>query len=126
MDLHKIVTSLYNDRRVNEFINRLQPADLRDDLKQHCFLEIYRMEERHPGKVSALHQANQLWAWFHGLVRMQLTSEKTTFYRLFRRTMAGEDAIDFNRPEWPDMDLEKNKVTVKLQIVDENTLTLGQ
>ena len=73
------------DKRVNEFIRKCEPSDLREDLLHHCILELYRIAEKYPGKIEALHNAGELWPWFHGLISRQLMSDKSTFYTKFRR-----------------------------------------
>ena len=93
MQIHAIVEWLYLDKRVNEFIGKQQPAELQADLLHHCILEIYRIHDKTPGKIEALHAADQLWPWFHGMACMQLRSKKSTFFARFRRTFEPVEAI---------------------------------
>ncbi|MGG7036948.1 MAG: hypothetical protein ACI7YS_17400 [Flavobacterium sp.] len=85
VQINDIVQWLYLDRRVNEFIRKQKPSDLQDDLLHHCIAEVYRINDKYPGKIIALFEANQLWPWFHGMVCNQLHSTKSTFYTKFRR-----------------------------------------
>ena len=93
MCLTTIVSQLYKDRRVNEFISKQQPCHLQGDLLHHCILEVYRINDKYPGKIEALNDRNELWAWFHGLVCRQLHSTKSTFYTRYRRTYLPEEHI---------------------------------
>jgi hypothetical protein len=115
-ELHRIVSALYTDHRVRQFINRLQPADLRDDLLQHCTLEVYRIAEKYPGKIEALHTSNQLWPWFVGAIKQQLMSKKSTFYTKHRRQFAPEEMIPRDQVEWPDPDLSKKGIDESIWI----------
>ena len=99
MPLHEVVERLYRDKRLNEFIKKLKPECLQDDLKSHCFLEIYRVAETHPGKIEDLDKKNQLFAWFVGMAKMQLFSTRSTFYRKHRRQFADDTLIDMERPD---------------------------
>ena len=104
--MHIIVEQLYTDRRVREFIAKQEPADLRDDLLSHCICEVYRIAEKYPGKIEGLHDANQLWPWFHGLVCQQLRSKKSTFYTRYRRTFDPEEYIPKDAATMPDIDFD--------------------
>ncbi len=102
VQIHEIVTSVYNDRRVNEFLSKQEPADLRDDLKHHCVMEIYRMNAKYPGKIEALYQEGKMFAFFVGMVRNQLHSEKSTFFTRFRRHFEPEEAYLHIADKLPD------------------------
>lgn len=91
MDIHDIVAGIYTDKRVNEFVSKQHPVDLQGDLLHHCIMEIYRIHEKYPGKIEHLHESNQLWPVFHGLVCRQLYSEKSTFYTKYRRPCGQQD-----------------------------------
>lgn len=91
--IHEIIESIYNDKRVNEFISKLKPTYLQADLKSHCIFEIYRISNKEPGKIEALFKNNQLFAWFVGMAKMQLFSERSTFYRQYIREF--EDEVHF-------------------------------
>ena len=99
MNLHQIVEALYRDSRVNEFIRKCRPTDLQDDLLHHCITEVYRIAEKYPGKIERLHDAGELWPWFHGMICQQLMSEKSTFYTRYRRQFLPIEALDFDQPD---------------------------
>ena len=101
MNLHQIVEALYRDSRVNEFIRKCRPTDLQDDLLHHCITEVYRIAEKYPGKIERLHDAGELWPWFHGMICQQLMSEKSTFYTRYRRSFSPLEHLppDLHAPE---------------------------
>lgn len=102
ISINDIVLQVYTDRRIKEFIGRLNPSDLREDLMHHCVLEIYRIAEKEPGKVEALaSRGNELFGWFTGMVHLQLESKTSTFYRKFRRCFADEKHIEYSNPVFP-------------------------
>jgi tyrosine-protein phosphatase YwqE len=85
LTIHDIVAAVYLDRRVNEFLQKQEPADLRQDLLHHCVMEIYRINDKYPGKIEELHSKDLMFAFFVGMVRNQLHSKKSTFFTRFRR-----------------------------------------
>lgn len=101
LTLHKVVEQIYLDARVNEFLKKLRPEHLQEDLKSHCITEIYRVSEKYPGKIEWLAERDQLFAWFVGMAKMQLFSTRSTFYRKHRRCFADDTWIDIETPEAP-------------------------
>jgi hypothetical protein len=92
--IHSIVEKLYKDARIKEFLSKLKPTELQDDLKSHCILEVYRIAEKSPEKIIKLEADDQMFAWFVGVVRRQLTSERSTFFRKHRRHCIDIDLLD--------------------------------
>lgn len=109
MELSNIIQGLYLDQRVKEFINKQQPCHLRGDLLHHCITEIYRINDKYPGKIEALYNKGELFAWFVGMVRNQLHSNKSTFFTKFRRVYLSEECIPHN-PDWPDYEIIQKPV----------------
>lgn len=114
--IHDIIESIYNDKRVNEFIAKLKPTYLQADLKSHCIYEIYRLSNKYPGKIETLFQNDQMFAWFTGMAKMQLFSERSTFYRLYVRGFEDDvhlTHISYNDNEyefdWAIVDAEKEE-----------------
>ena len=96
-ELHYVVEQLYTDRRVNEFLGKMQPRLFIKDLTHHCILEIYRIGMKYPGKIEGLFKVYQLFGWFVGMAKMQLFSPRSSFYRLMLKEFADEMYIDFNQ-----------------------------
>lgn len=88
MHINAIVESLYRDRRVNELVNKLQPADLRDDLLHHCIMYVFKIAAKCPGKIEALFERDELFAWFQRALKMELIGENSSFFRTYRRPCA--------------------------------------
>ena len=103
MTLNQIVEELYRLPALNQFIGKLKPDDLQADLKQHCFCELYRIAEKYPGKIEALHERDQLFAWMVGAIKMQLFSSRSTFSRRFRRQFINLDSIRYDVALMPDV-----------------------
>ena len=97
---NKLVEAIYTDPRIREFIGKLHPEDLREDLLHHFIERLYTYEERHPGKLFILaakdkvfckyvegneSKEQQLFAWVVGNIRMELTSPRSPFARKYRR-----------------------------------------
>ena len=107
MNIHDIVAGIYTDKRVNEFISKQRPVDLQGDLLHHCITEIYRLHEKYPGKIERLHESNQLWPFFHGMVCQQLYSEKSTFFTRYRRPCGQQDVNGISIYEEPPKDAQE-------------------
>lgn len=103
--IHHIVELLYRDRRINEFIAQLKPAHLQEDLKSHCFCEIYRVAGKEPEKIITLHDNDQLFAWFVGMARMQLFSNRSSFAKYYRFNYNDDTCINSEEhtTEWAEM-----------------------
>lgn len=97
---NKLVEAIYTDKRIREFIGKLHPEDLREDLLHHFIERLYKYEENHPGKLFMLAgkdkvfchcvggneaKEQQLFAWVVGNIRMELTSPRSPFARKYRR-----------------------------------------
>lgn len=98
-EVHDIVKCVYTDKRIKEFISKLKPASLQDDLMMHCISEIYRVAELYPGKIEGLQERKQMFAWFVGMAKIQLMSKRSTFYRKHRREFCDETLIDTTKGE---------------------------
>lgn len=98
---NKIIEAIYHDARINQCISRMEPAHLRDDLKAEIMLYLCKMDE---SKLVRLHSAGQLVAYTIQAIVTTCTSSTNTFYRTYRKTMAGEEHIPHDIPE--DTELE--------------------
>ncbi len=102
MNARNLITAIYVSNEVKEVLQRLEPADLRDDIKQHVFTELLVMEE---GFIVDLHTRGKLK---HFIVKMLYNTSKwrdrsafkkqygflETSVEDFERTAANEDDID--------------------------------
>lgn len=85
MTRHEVLNAMYRDPDVAEAIGKMEPADLRDDLKQEMFLVLAELDEER-----LLTMAREGWVKFF-LVRTMLNmikSDRSTFYNKFRRGFA--------------------------------------
>lgn len=82
MTRHEIISSMYADADIAEAIGKMQPAELRDDLRQEMFLVLAELDEE---RLLTMHREG--WVKFF-LVRTMLNmikSDRSTFYNKFRR-----------------------------------------
>ena len=101
--IHNIILAVYNDPKFCELISKMRPADLQEDLKHHIITELYRLEEKTPGKIEAIYNRGEMFGFLYGMVRLQFMSSKSTFHRLFRRQfdeLTGVERVDDNMTEY--------------------------
>jgi hypothetical protein len=82
MTRQEIIEELYNDPDVADAIGKMEPAHLRDDLRQEMFTVLCEMSEE---RLLGMHSQGWL-KWF--LVRTMLNmikSDRSTFFNKFRR-----------------------------------------
>jgi DNA-directed RNA polymerase specialized sigma24 family protein len=85
MTRHEVLDAMYRDPDVADAIGKMEPADLRDDLRQEMFLVLAELDEER-----LLTMAREGWVKFF-LVRTMLNmikSDRSTFYNKFRRGFA--------------------------------------
>ena len=83
MTREQVISKLYTDKDLADAIGKMEPAHLRDDLRQEMFLVLCEMPEER-----LLSMAGQGYLKFF-LVRTMLNmikSDRSTFYNKFRRT----------------------------------------
>lgn len=81
------VKALYTDRRFEELISKQQPEGLRDDLKHFVIVELDKW-------VSGKGYAGDTFPIAAGIVRNQLHSDKSKFYRQYRRAQTAGRTIN--------------------------------
>jgi hypothetical protein len=111
------ITQLYNDRRINEFIGKLEPASVRDDLKQYTFQVLLEMERE---KLQGLVDRNELFPMFTAIAKRQLTGNRTRFRKDFRDHRIADAEPD------PDITPDTTCIEPPLSIGEEEGLTEEQ
>lgn len=77
-----IISNLYSDKDVNKVINQMEPAHLREDLKQEVFLALCTSD---PQKIIELNQKNQLRYYVVRIILRTMHSSDNSFYYKYRR-----------------------------------------
>jgi hypothetical protein len=101
MTRHEVLESMYRDPDVADAIGKMEPAELRDDLRQEMFLVLAELDEER-----LLTMAREGWVKFF-LVRTMLNmikSDRSTFFNKFRRGFAElkETGDRYEQEEGPD------------------------
>jgi DNA-directed RNA polymerase specialized sigma24 family protein len=81
-DRSKIIADLYESKEVNQAISKMEPAHLRNELKQECFMVLLELPEE---RLEALWYGGNLRPFLCGVIRRKAISPKDSFYKLFRR-----------------------------------------
>jgi DNA-directed RNA polymerase specialized sigma24 family protein len=74
----KIMEEIYNNKAFNQLINKYSRPDLRDDLKHHVILEIYKMGD---DKIIELHTKGDLIKLTLAITRNNFKSNTSRFYK---------------------------------------------
>lgn len=103
MERNEIIEQIYNDPRFNECISRMEPEDLRDDLKSEVALILLNQPER---KLKTLHRKGEL---IYYAIRIVLTTIKgnSGFNKTFRKRVT---CVPYNISDTPaDTDREQRE-----------------
>lgn len=78
----KAVCQCYNSKPINELLSKLDPPSVIDDLKQEMFCYLLERDER---KLAGLVERGELQAFMLFIIKRNITSTKSKFYRLQRK-----------------------------------------
>lgn len=81
MDRMRVIEQLYRSREVSEALSKMQPEDLREDLKQECFMVLLEMPDE---RFTQLQNDNALKFFFVRTMLNMIRSSSSGFYRKFR------------------------------------------
>ncbi len=82
MNRTEIISNLYADKDIRDAINKMNPDDLRDDLRQEMFLVICEMSE---DKLVERYKEGSLKFYLVRTMLNMIKSDRSTFYLKFRR-----------------------------------------
>lgn len=103
---NKILSDLYQSQEMAQLINKMQPENLREDLKQEVFLVLCEMPEE---KIIALHVSGQLRWFVTRIVLNMIKSDRSDFFVKYRK-MITVDVEQFMPPQqFSDNDLEREE-----------------
>jgi hypothetical protein len=78
---NQIIEQLFLSKEFNDCINKMQPADLRDDLKSEVMLILLEKDE---AEIKDLHSQNKLKFYTVRIILNQIQSNTSPFYKKFR------------------------------------------
>ena len=90
MTKNDIVQELYNSKEINEAISKMEPAQLRSDLKQEMFMVLMEMPEE---KLKDIHFKGFSKFFLIRTMLNMIKSDRSTFYRNFRNFFEYEDKL---------------------------------
>lgn len=119
MERNEIIEQIYNDPRFNECISRMEPEDLRDDLKSEVALILLNQPER---KLKTLHRKGELIYYAIRIVNTATKGNRTPFNRKHKSRMT---TVPYNIVEEP-IDTERAEREAKEEPVFEIILRIKQ
>jgi DNA-directed RNA polymerase specialized sigma subunit len=78
MTISQIIEEIYNNKAFNQLINKYNRPELRDDLKHHVIMELYKMPEE---KIIELHTKGDLIKLTLVITRNNFKSNTSRFYK---------------------------------------------
>jgi DNA-directed RNA polymerase specialized sigma24 family protein len=77
-----IIQTLYESKEINQAISKMQPAELRDDLKQEMFLVLCELSD---DKVEDMYERNVLKYYVVRMMLNMMTGRRSSFEKKFRQ-----------------------------------------
>jgi hypothetical protein len=78
----EILDRMYRDPDVEQAIQKMNPAELRDDLRQEVFMVLCEMDEE---RLMSMHQQGYLKFFLVRTMLNMIKSDRSTFYNKFRK-----------------------------------------
>lgn len=106
MSKNEIIQSFYESKEIKEAIDKMEPEQLRKDLKQEMFMVLLEMEEE---RVKEMHEKGFLKFFLVRTMLNMVKSDRSTFYRNFRNMVEiGEpkEVIE-SEVDFPNIDLNE-------------------
>lgn len=88
MTRSEIIAQLFSGKNFNDCINKMQPEELREDLKQEVILIVCEMPEE---KIIGLHERKQLEFFTVRVIINQAASKTSPFAKKYRSTYSISD-----------------------------------
>ena len=83
MNCNDIITQLYNNDKINELIGKMQPAELREDLKQELAIILLEYDCKELIKIS---KESNIIGFAMQIIWTMGTSTRSPFYYKYRKT----------------------------------------
>jgi DNA-directed RNA polymerase specialized sigma24 family protein len=78
----EIISQLYLSKEVNEAIQKMEPAELRDDLKAEMFLALMELPD---DRVIKMHEQGFIKFYLVRMMLNMIKSDRSSFYNKYRR-----------------------------------------
>jgi antitermination protein Q len=101
---NELITFIYNSKSINATLNKVTP-ELRDDFKSHFFLQLL---EKDFEKLLEIYNKCEtcLEAYAGAIIKLQLKSNTSSFYKIFRKGTAIELTDKHFQEEQPEAEVE--------------------
>jgi DNA-directed RNA polymerase specialized sigma24 family protein len=103
----EIITSLYQSKEVNEAIQKMEPAELRDDLKSEMFLALMELPE---DRLLKMHEQGFLKFYLVRMMLNMIKSDRSSFFNKYRRQIKHSP-----EPEEREPDYDLNDITEQVK-----------
>lgn len=97
---NKIIEQFWNSKEVDEAFNKMQPEELRYDLKAEVFLVLCEMDEE---KLIGLYQRCELKFYIVRTMLNMIKSDRSAFYKNYRNYTEYVDTGQANKEEHSDL-----------------------
>lgn len=81
MDRNKIIEDLWLSKEVNQAFAKMQPEDLRDDLKSEVFMVLLELSDE---KLFGMSERNELRFFLVRVMLNMIKSDRSSFYKNYR------------------------------------------
>lgn len=105
MTKNDIVQELYNSKEINEAISKMEPSELRSDLKQEMFMVLMEMPEE---RLRDIHEKGFSKFFLIRTMLNMVKSDRSTFYKNFRNFFEYKDEYQL---EYRNMDKSPDTAT---------------
>ena len=117
MTARQIIEDLYRSEELRECLSRIKPAELQDDLLQHCFLELLNKDE---AIILNLHSEGRFIGYVVKMMYNMVTWQNSEFNRIKMREVLTNDFVHPSEEQTEDIVVPLNK----LNWVSEKVLVL--
>lgn len=100
-----LLTEIYSSREVKECLTYLQPEDLREDILQHCFLELLQKSDEF---ILDLNSRGKLKSYIVKILYNTAHFSKTSFRKQLGKETPTDILNSINFKEWENEDEEKD------------------
>lgn len=90
MDRREIIEQFYLSKNFNDCINKMDPPELRDDLREEVIMVICELPYE---KLMQMHSRNELQFFAVRTILNMIKSDTSEFYRKYRRTFTHIDTL---------------------------------
>lgn len=109
----RIIARWYNSKELAQALAKMEPAQLRDDLKQEMFVALCSQPA---DKLAEMDRQGYIGWWLFRTMKNMIQSNRSTFYNTFRKF--GEEFAPSNRHICIDGSLSKGEMRIGANVSD--------